>query len=90
MKDYDEYFPYVINPPGGRFVQEGWEKTYRGDYFLNLGLQYKPGDDLTIGVTGYNLLGIFNRDFNKRNYLDSSGDYRCHAAAIGVSVEYKF
>ena len=87
-KDYGEY-----NPDAGgsqRFIEDGWEKAYRGNYYLNLGLQYKPGNDLTIGVTGYNLLGIFNKDFNKRNYLDSSGDYRSHAAAIGVSVEYKF
>ena len=65
-------------------------KAYRGNYYLNLGLQYQPSKDLTIGVTGYNLLGIFNSDFNKRNYLDSNGDYRCEAPAIGISVTYKF
>ena len=45
---------------------------------------------MTIGVTGYNLLGIFNKDLNKRNYLASSGDYRSEAAAVGVMVQYKF
>ena len=93
MKDYDEYYPYARNKDStvdNRFVEEGWEKAYRGNYFLNLGLQYQPSKDLTIGVTGYNLLGIFNRDFNKRNYLASTGDYRCEAAAVGVSLEYKF
>ncbi|MGA2172646.1 MAG: TonB-dependent receptor plug domain-containing protein [Sedimentisphaerales bacterium] len=73
-----------------RFIQQGWEKAYRGDYYLNLGLQYKPSKNLTIGVTGYDLLGIFNRDLNKRNYLASSGDYRDYAPAIGVSLTYKF
>ena len=68
----------------------GWEKAYRGNYYLNLGLQYQPSKDLTIGVTGYNLLGIFNKDLNKRNYLASTGDYRSEAAAVGVSVKYKF
>ena len=88
-KDYNKYYP-ILHPGGGQFIEDGWEKAYRGDYFLNLGLQYKPNKNLTIGITGYNLLGIFNIDLNKRNYLDSNGDYRCEAPAIGVSVEYKF
>jgi outer membrane receptor for ferrienterochelin and colicin len=87
MKDYDKRFP---NNGATRVIDNGWEKAYRGNYYLNLGLQYQPNKDLTIGVTGYNLLGIFNRDFNKRNYLASNGDYRCEAPAIGVSVTYKF
>jgi outer membrane receptor protein involved in Fe transport len=88
-KDYGKYSP-VLHPGGGQFIEDGWEKAYRGNYFLNLGLQYQPSKDLTIGVMGYNLLGIFNIDLNKRNYLDSNGDYRCEAPAIGVSVTYKF
>ena len=88
-KDYGKYYPTLYSG-GGQFIEDGWEKAYRGDYFLNLGLEYKPSKDLTIGVTGYNLLGIFNIDLNKRNYLDGNGDYRCEAPAIGVSVTYKF
>ena len=88
-KDYNKYYPTLYSG-GGQFIEDGWEKAYRGDYFLNLGLQYKANKNLTIGITGYNLLGIFNIDLNKRNYLDSNGDYRCEAPAIGVSVEYKF
>jgi outer membrane receptor protein involved in Fe transport len=104
MKDYDKYYPYLYNEaarsdwtypdgvpfPTHPFVEDGWEKAYRGNYYLNLGLQYKPSKNLTIGMTGYNLLGIFNKDFNKRNYIASSGDYRCEAAAVGVSLTYKF
>jgi outer membrane receptor for ferrienterochelin and colicin len=82
MKDYDKYAPAGID--------KGWEKAYRGNYFLNLGLQYQPTKNLTIGVTGYNLLGIFNIDLNKRNYLASNGDYRSEAPAVGVMVTYKF
>jgi iron complex outermembrane receptor protein len=70
------------------FVENG--NAYRGSYYLNMGLQYKANKNLTIGVMGYNLLGIFNSDFNKRNYMDSSGDYRDEAVAVGVSVTYKF
>jgi iron complex outermembrane receptor protein len=88
MKDYERQFPSV----GGSepFVPNGWEKTYRGSYFLNLGLQYQPNKNLTIGVTGYNLLGIFDINLNKRNYMAGSGDYRNEAPALGVMVQYTF
>jgi iron complex outermembrane receptor protein len=90
IKDYDEYYPYVTNPPGGRFIEEGWQKASRGNYYLNLGLQYQPNKDLTIGIVGYYLLGIFDKDLNKRNYIASNGDYRSYAPAVAVSVAYKF
>jgi outer membrane receptor for ferrienterochelin and colicins len=89
MKDYDKYSPTAY-AGGGQFVEDGWEKAYRGNYYLNLGLQYQPSKNMTIGVTGYNLLGIFNKDLNKRNYLASNGDYRDEAVAVGVMVQYKF
>ena len=75
----------TVNP----VVEDGWEKNTRGNYYLDLGLRYKPSDDITIGVVGYNLLGIIDKDLNKRNYL-SDPDYRSHAPAVGVSVEYRF
>ncbi len=75
----------TVNPA----VEPGWEKNARGNYYLDLGLQYQPSKDMTIGVTGYNLLGIFSKDLNKRNYM-SDVDYRDHAVAIAVSLTYKF
>ena len=89
IKDYDEYNPYAYTG-GSRFIEEGWHKDYRGNYYLDPGLQHQPNKDLTIGVTGYYLLGIFDKDLNKRNYLDSCGDFRDNAPAVAVSVTYKF
>jgi len=86
----DDWNKYSQGPRPDSVIEEGWERAYRGNFYLNLGLQYKPSNDLTIGVVGYNLLGMFNRDFNKRNYYGSYGDYRCHAPAVGVSVTYRF
>ncbi len=86
LKELNKYQASITSDP---IMEPGWEKAYRGNYYLNLGLQYKPDDDLTVGITGYNLLGIFDKDLNKRNYL-SDPDYRCQAAAVGVWVEYRF
>ena len=71
-------------------VEPGWEKAYRGDYYLDLGLQYKASKDLTIGVYGYYLLGCFDEDLNKSNYFGGTGGYRCYAPAVSVSLTYKF
>jgi len=94
LKDMSKYWLYNTVPDGywgtvDPLIKPGWEDNSRGNYYLNLGLQYKPSDDLTIGITGYNLLGIFDKELNKRNYWGDL-DYRSHAAAVGVWVEYKF
>ena len=95
MKDYDKYWPYggAAGDPPCPIIEEEWEKAYRGNYYLDLGLQYKPSKDLTVAIYGYNLLGIFDMDLNKRNYNTTGGGggtYRSHAAALGVSLTYKF
>ena len=69
-------------------AEAGWKRTYRGNYYLNLGLQYKPSDVLTVGINGYYLLGIFDEDLNKRSGNTTS--YRDHAPALAAYAIYKF
>lgn len=95
MKDFDRYYPYAGRDQAKgdfRQIEAGWERAYRGSYFLDLGLQYKASKNLEIGITGYNLLGIINKDFNKRNFVETKGmgDFRSHAPAVGVTLTYKF
>ena len=86
LKDYAEY-----NRAGNATspFDPNFAPPYRGNYYLNLGLQYKPSDALTFSIMGYNLLGIFDEDLNKRNDGASSG-YRDHAPALAVTAIYKF
>ena len=86
MKDYADHLraDSATSPADPSFGA-----PYRGNYYLNLGLQYKPSDVLTIGIMGYNLLGIFDEDLNKRNDGASAG-YRDSAAALAVTAIYKF
>ena len=76
--------------PEHRFVEKGWEKAYRGNLFLNMGLQYEVDKNLSVGVHGYNLLGIFDKNLNKRNYITSNSDYRTHAPAVSFTMTYKW
>ncbi len=79
---------YYLEETGAVNMQDGWKKAFRGSYFLNLGLQYQPTQQLTLRLDGYNLLGLFDKDLNKRNY-GSEAYYRDEAAAFGVSLIYK-
>jgi outer membrane receptor protein involved in Fe transport len=92
LKDFHEYYPGT-GTTSPSVIEEGWERTYRGSYFLDLGLQYKPSKHLEVALTGYNLLGIVDRDLNKRNYIETGGcgmDFRSQAPALGVSLTYAF
>ena len=86
-EDFDEYNPSPVNSP---VIEPGWEKAYRANVYLNLGLQYAPSNNLTVRIDGYNLLGIFDEDLNKRNYYNGFGDYRSHAPAVALWLMYRF
>lgn len=86
-EDFDEYNPSPVNSP---VIERGWEKAYRANVYLNLGLQYAPSNNLTVRIDGYNLLGIFDEDLNKRNYYNGFGDYRSHAPAVALWLMYRF
>jgi iron complex outermembrane receptor protein len=94
MESLNEYLLDNTQPDGywgtvNPVVEQGWDKNTRGNYYLDLGLQYQPSKDMIIGITGYNLLGVFDKDINKRNYHNDP-DYRSHAVAVAVSLTYKF
>lgn len=82
LENYNDYMPGAMGQGSTPAIEPGWEKAYRGNYDLNLGLQYQPNGNLTLRVEGYYLLGIFDEDLNKRNYYTSVGDYRSHAPAV--------
>jgi outer membrane receptor protein involved in Fe transport len=70
-------------------AESGWERTFRGSMFFNLGLDYKYNRYTTFRVDGYNLLGGFDRDLNKRIYYSDMG-FISEAPALGLSCEMQF
>jgi outer membrane receptor for ferrienterochelin and colicin len=106
MEDFDEYYPFTgpgaattvgtygdatPYPLQHPVIVPGWDRAYCANVYLNLGLQYKPSDNLVVGLTGYNLLGLFDKDLNKRNYIETkgAGDFRSHAPAVSVWAIYR-
>ncbi|MFQ6034729.1 MAG: TonB-dependent receptor plug domain-containing protein [Sedimentisphaerales bacterium] len=83
---------------GGRGMTDNWvpghDTAFGTSVYLNLGLQYELSPNLKIRLDGYNLLGWIDKDINKRLLAfggrDNGGDYRSHAAAVGISLTYRF
>jgi iron complex outermembrane receptor protein len=83
LKDYAEYYA------ADHGYELDWERSYQASIYMNLGLQYKPNKNTTFRVDGYNLLGMFDCDLNKRNYGgEGAADYRCAAPAVGVTATW--
>jgi hypothetical protein len=64
----------------------GWERSWEESVFFNLGLDYKYNDHVRLRMDGYNLLGGFDMDLNKRNYFGDNS-FRSEAPALGLSAE---
>ncbi|MCM8534478.1 MAG: TonB-dependent receptor plug domain-containing protein [Lentisphaeraceae bacterium] len=86
-KDYAEYG--VETPRFPAYDGEN-DRGFEESVFLNLGFKYKLSEKTILNVTGYNLLGLFDEDLNKRNYYGSFGDYRSESAAVAFSLTHKF
>ncbi len=93
----EEYANWVKNtkwPGWGNWCYDAeHDDTFGPTAFLNLGLEYKPSENLSVRVDGYNLLGIFDIDLNRRFMVWDNlypADSRTSAPALGVSLKYKF
>ena len=45
---------------------------------------------MDISFNAYNVLSWINKDYNKRNYIKRSSDYRVEAAAVALNLSYRF
>jgi iron complex outermembrane receptor protein len=64
----------------------GYDKAFEANVYLDAGYQYHWTQHIAWRLDLYNILGWFDVDLNKRNYINRVADYRPEAAAVGVSV----
>ena len=90
MADYNEanfastgsgYYRLPVYTDGTRAFEES--------VYLNSGLEYQFNKQTKLSVHGYNLLGIFNKDLNKRNYFKQTSNYIDEAASISFMLNYR-
>jgi hypothetical protein len=90
LEDYDRYLPGTVRLGSTPGLEPRGERGYGGNYYLNLGLQYRPKTNLILRLDGYYLLNLLGSDLNERNYYAFLGDYPSHAPFLAVWMIYQF
>ncbi|MBW8002278.1 MAG: TonB-dependent receptor plug domain-containing protein [Planctomycetes bacterium] len=71
--------------------EPGFNEAFKMSAFVNLGVQYKCSDDMTLRLDGTNLLGFIDYEYNSRMYSqDQFDNYRSTAPSFIFSLIYKF
>ena len=68
----------------------GFDRSWEESLFLNMGLEYKPTEKLTLRFDAYNIMGWIDKDYNKINEFQRTDHYQNQAAAFGLTLRYKF
>ncbi|WP_201351818.1 TonB-dependent receptor plug domain-containing protein [Hydrogenimonas urashimensis] len=58
--------------------------------FLDIGIIYRPNRHWRYGLHIYNLLGLFDDDLNKRNYVNIPSHTIDEPASVAIDVAYSF
>lgn len=86
VRDYwDKY-----NDDGLTLMDPDWEKGAEEQIFLNVGGNYKVNSNIKVALNFYNILGLFDQDYNKRLYYNSYGDYRSESESAVLSLTATF
>ncbi len=68
----------------------GYTKAFQESIFLSYALNYQPNERMICRLDLYNILGWFDQDLNKRNFILRGSDYRSEAAAIAATVRLTY
>ena len=71
------------------YYDDGHTTAFEESLYFNTSLLWKVSKQTTVGLYGYNLLGLLNKDYNKRNFYFYTSQYRDVAPAIAFGIEYK-
>lgn len=83
----------LLNPnstSASNLTDPGYRDSVGTSAFLDLGAQYQLAKNQNISLSGYNLLGLFDKKLNKRLYLLDVGNYRAEAVAAAINYTYTF
>lgn len=70
-------------------VSDGTDRAFEESIFLNLGVEVRASESTTISVHAFNVLGWIDKDYNKRNFFQRTGQYRSQAPGVGITVHIK-
>ena len=78
---------FVATGSANRRSDPGFDLAFQESAFLNYALNYRHNNHVTARLDLFNILGWFDKDINKRNFiLEGIGTYRAEAAAIAATI----
>ncbi len=72
------------------YYQGGHTGAFEESVYYNTSLLWDVDERTSVGLYGYNLAGIFNRKYNKRNFYQYTSQYRLTAPSLAFGIRYKF
>jgi iron complex outermembrane receptor protein len=72
------------------YYEDDNTKAYEESIYLNTALIWKYNKSTTISLNAYNILGLFDEDYNKRNFFQTTSQYTDAAPSLSVGLNYKF
>ena len=90
-QDYANYNASLAKPlSGAPYSDPGFSTPYGPNLYVNLGLEYRPSENWTIRMDGYNLAGLADPTLSKRNYYFRLSEFSLEPASLAVSARYRF
>lgn len=93
FKGAEDWADYNNNDPEGDQPRYGYDEkgdAFSGNYYVNMGLHKAISEKMDVSLNAYNVLGLIDKDYNKRNYIKRSSDYRSEATAVALNLNYRF
>jgi iron complex outermembrane receptor protein len=72
------------------YYEDDNTRAYEESIYLNTALIWKYNKSTTISLNAYNILGLFDEDYNKRNFFQTTSQYTDAAPSLSVGLNYKF
>ena len=91
MADYNKdlnlplYEQYILP-----YYDDGHTTAFGESIYLNTAFIYNVTKQMVLSLNAYNILGLINEDYNKRNFFQTTSQYRDMAPSLSVGLEYKF
>jgi iron complex outermembrane receptor protein len=65
-------------------------RAFEESIYFNSAIEYQLNKRTKLSIYGYNLLGLFDEDLNKRNFFQQTSNYVDDAPSIAFTLNYKF
>jgi len=91
MADYNmEYFSDDLSALLRLPIYDDGTDAFDTAIYLDTGITWHYSEQIELSLHGYNLVGLFDQTYNKRNYFQRTSHYRESAPALSVRMTYRF